>query len=273
MAVGDYNPVLENNKVYYDIKTGEARFGTSNRRKWFDTEKACVEPAPTTGGPYARKNDGWVDIGESIVIAKHSSANEGYTSVLLHFDDDANPYKDECGNIWVPTGNPTLVDSPARFGKALHCTPGNYLELPEESSIELGGKNFTIDYWFSLDRSQINGCTLQVYGLPAMIVYYTQLRAHNAPYWDPYAPGVSPGTMNHVALVYHHNEGLYQFYLNGSLIAERNITYKRFKPRIVIGDGWWNEQFSGTIDELCIVDGKAKWSESFSILPGGPYED
>lgn len=68
MAIGEYNPVLENNKIYYDVKTGETRFGGSRRKRWFDTEKACVEPAPIAGGPYARKNEHWVDLGAYVRI-------------------------------------------------------------------------------------------------------------------------------------------------------------------------------------------------------------
>lgn len=70
MAVGDRNPVLENNRVYYDIKTGETRVGGIIRRRWLEAEKACVEPAPLDGGPYARCGDAWVDIGPYVTIAE-----------------------------------------------------------------------------------------------------------------------------------------------------------------------------------------------------------
>lgn len=269
MAIGDTNPILEDKKIYYDLDTGITKFGRSNGRRWSEEDKACVEPAPLVGGPYARQGEEWVDVGRYVVVKTDLDILKDCTRVLMHFDDDADPYKDECGNIWVPTGTPTLVDSPSKFGKSLHCTADNYLTLPEERSIELGGQDFTIDYWFSIDRAQVNGCSLQVFGLPAMIVYYTQLRAHNAPYWDPYAPGVTVGTMNHVGLVYHHDDSLYQFFLNGNLVAERGVIYERFRPKIVIGDGGWNEQFFGTIDELSIVDGIAKWSGNFNV-PDSP---
>lgn len=72
MAIGDTNPILESKKIYHDLVTGETRFGRGNGRRWSEETKACVEPAPTVGGPYARQGDTWVDVGSAVTVISTS---------------------------------------------------------------------------------------------------------------------------------------------------------------------------------------------------------
>lgn len=69
MAIGESNPVLEDRKLYYDLITGEIRFGRGTGKKWNEEAKACVEPAPPIGGPYGRCGEQWVDLGSFVTLA------------------------------------------------------------------------------------------------------------------------------------------------------------------------------------------------------------
>ena len=68
MAIGDVNPTLKARTLYYDLTTGETRIGCGNGRAWHEEPKACVEPAPTFGGPYARRSEKWVDMGAFVSL-------------------------------------------------------------------------------------------------------------------------------------------------------------------------------------------------------------
>ena len=42
------------------------------------------------------------------------------TLALLHFDDENDVAKDECGNEWTVYGSPTITTTNAKFGKCLY---------------------------------------------------------------------------------------------------------------------------------------------------------
>ena len=66
-------------------------------------------------------------------------------TALLHFDDDSNPWKDECGNVWETYGTPTISETNAKFGKAAYFNGSSYVYRYGDWS--LGGQDFTIDFW------------------------------------------------------------------------------------------------------------------------------
>lgn len=68
MAVGDVNPVLSKKTIYYDVATGETKLSSGLGKRWYDEDKACVEPAPATGGPYARRGDEWVSMDGIVAV-------------------------------------------------------------------------------------------------------------------------------------------------------------------------------------------------------------
>lgn len=104
-AIGDVNPILEANTIYYDLLTGEVKMGMGNGLAWSEEEKACIEPAPTSDGPYARQDDTWVCITGIIIDETRSpesdwspSIEEGQSIVAMAMEE-MEPYQVRGANL------------------------------------------------------------------------------------------------------------------------------------------------------------------------------
>ena len=81
---------------------------------------------------------------------------------LMHFDDPSDPFKDECRTTFniidLETGNikdAVISDQKAKFGSALQFDGQTY--AVQQRPIELGGQDFTIDFWVNFDRNSSQG--------------------------------------------------------------------------------------------------------------------
>ena len=72
---------------------------------------------------------------------KYLKLQSSYLTSWLKFDESAT--KDMCGNIWTANSSATLTSNNAISGKAL--TDGT---VTLDSTIALGGQDFTVDFWF-----------------------------------------------------------------------------------------------------------------------------
>ena len=198
---------------------------------------------------------------------------ERYTKVLLHFDDDNEPFKDECGNTWTAYGSPTIGTTNAKFGKALTTSGNSYLKL--DGSITIGGKNFTIDCWNYVSSGN--------YPAPFSLFAYDNNDTTEAINLFTYHSDKDTGricinktwvslkadyrnALHHFALVYQHSLNLVTIYVDGVKDASLSITVNRIARYLKVANTNNNTAgcFTGTVDEFRITDGIARWTENFT---------
>ena len=219
-----------------------------------------------------------------IVNYRKTWSFDSYTKVLLHFDDDSDPFKDECGNSWAATGSPTL-SSTAKFGKALSLNSSSSLTMNEP--ITLGEKNFTIDFWvyipstptvnrtiFNLINPNKPTCSLirisQEASNSAIKIYCnTSSDVTGSHFVSSYSN--SNSRWLHVGLVYFGNQysgnstypRSFAIYLNGTKqTMAANADWSRQQFQLVIGS-----YFTGFIDEFRISDGIARYDGTNNFTP------
>lgn len=207
------------------------------------------------------------------------------TKVLLHFDKDENPYKDECENIWTAYGAPTISSDNAKFGKALQLINTQYIQL---DNVELAGQDFTIEFWGYRASNPHN----EAYFVQVRATKYALLDIGQAGSFSNYltfwanAAANATSNMNavsvdfkvpvnelhHIALVYRHAENNARVYVDG--VCVRNETdlpsYIRQPFKIILGSQWADDHSYLAIDEFRIIDGLAIYDEDFTP-PTTPY--
>ena len=208
-----------------------------------------------------------------------------YTKVLLHFNSEDNSIIDECSNQWTLYGTPIINSNNAKFNsKSLHLDGMSYIEL---SDFELGGKDFTIDYWCytNSSTSQLQSMSFSLY--PDATSNDSErlfccMNSNNCYsfYYDTFSEVVIADssykdTLVHIAIVYINSTKTVRTYLNGQL--KGTITYTkeitRQKRYLCIGGCTGNRWlFGGDIDEFRISDGIARWKEGSFILSEYPYD-
>lgn len=209
---------------------------------------------------------------------------DDYTVVLLHFDESTT--EDECGNLWTKYGNPTLTTENAKFGQALHMTPGNAIRT-DGAIITVGEADFTVDLWMYMTNSGINYQRIFQF---APVFYAQDHYFYNG---IRFGVGESPGTpfsiglgtaftvldsgeyynsLIHWAVVYQHDLQKMKVYKNGAKIGELNdVNVARVARQFSFEDITVSDaKVSGYVDELRISDGIARWTEDFTP-PIAPY--
>ena len=194
-----------------------------------------------------------------------------FTRVLLHFDDESNPYKDECGNTWtIYTGNPVLTSANKKFGT--HCLSSGGIST--NCNIDLASTIVSVECFFYPEpqsditnisfNSQTNTlafCITLCNSIGNLVVL--DWDTNNGNTWNVQS-SVKPsvGQWNHFAVVI--NKNSISLFLNGTKTGTgtfNNIT--KFTSIMI------NATFL-LIDEFRISDGIARWTENFTP-PTSPY--
>lgn len=203
-----------------------------------------------------------------------------YTKVLLHFTE--SPTKDECRNTWT-NSNATIGSSISKFGTALELNNGSYIVMNDK--IELGGQDFTIDFWgymssevgywarfFELwyqERTENNNLIMGRYRV-------TENLGVNVPNNSSFIQSSVVATylngVHHFAYVYQHSGSVFKVYVDGKLVHTLSVVINRLPRTLQIGKSSWSTDGTpiGVIDEFRVSDNIARWTEEF-IPPTKPY--
>lgn len=210
-------------------------------------------------------------IDSEVIIKNQKIVNEN-TVALLHFDDENDPYKDECNNIWNPYGAPTVSNSTVFAGDELNLDGTSSLKL--STGLTLGGQDFTIDGWAKMNISDaawkgifaLNGNKLR-------IIQYNKETSNfeigiNGSVFKVFTE--TPLTdLFHFAMVYDNTNKKVNIYFNGKLISSTTFTITRTTfANVFIGGNGDNistgaSNWNGTIDEFRIVDGIMVYNAEF----------
>ncbi|MBR6013729.1 MAG: glycosyltransferase [Selenomonadaceae bacterium] len=188
---------------------------------------------------------------------------------------------DLCRNIWTVHGSPTISDKNAKFSKALQFSDfTSYLICSK--GIELGGQDFTLEYWAYFDRSNatFSPPIALLSSLDHCLSPYMIFNQGNGDFirvvghWngvhhfkDGDFGGTSPiiGKLSHFELDYKHDGGIWKIFVNGMLESEKAeiILPKTFFQFICVGKLNELVVFTGSISELRISSGICRHTENF----------
>lgn len=172
---------------------------------------------------------------------------------------DVSTTNDACGNIWTASGSPTIQNGVAVFNGSSKLTNSNLL---------LGGRDFSVDVWFSSntqntwtgplligDLSATNSVENLVFNINGTTWYCTTKYGTNYALINDF----TLGRRYHGAIVYSGSAHAVNVFVDGVLKSTINTDISRSTVKINIG-----ESFNGTIDHFRIHDGVALWTENFT---------
>ena len=194
-----------------------------------------------------------------------------YLVSWLKFDESAT--KDMCGNIWTANSSATLTSDNAISGKAL--TDGT---VTLDSTIALGGQDFTVDFWFKRAASSFyphvflwrNGesATGGAGGLFGLEVDPNgRLYLWNAA-GSSFSVDYNTTQTTHCAFVYQHASGTLKVYLDGVLKTTKSVTIARVAYTAQL---MCYSNHILYVDEFRVFDGIAKWTSDFTPPTASDY--
>lgn len=210
-----------------------------------------------------------------------------YTKLLMHFDgtNGQNTTTDEFGNNVTMHGNSVLTTSDYVFGNAsvnFSGDAGDYVSVAGSSDWDFGIGDFTIDWWeYRRDGTATEGPLARdnVTNPPWLLGYSqgtTQIRIYmyNTSLWDM-ASGRKLGDLLlnqwvHYAVVRSGND--FYAFQNGTLQSTwtSSLGIHPSSGDMIIGMLQGSHMFNGTIDELRVSKGIARWTSNFTP-PSAPY--
>ncbi len=216
-----------------------------------------------------------------------------YTSLLLHSDgaDGATSFSDSAISAHVMTAyNGAQTDTDAfKFGTSSAKFDGtnDYIDAPDHADWNVGGDDFTVDFWFKRDggTGAYRYFCGQYIDAPANGGVYLLMRNTNLVEGGIYY-GISYTTLQHTSAItdanWHHvafsRSGdylrLFVDGVNSATATVTGVTVNNSSSRFAVGRmGEYNQDYwKGWIDEFRFSKGIARWTESFTP-PTSPYPD
>lgn len=237
----------------------------------------------------------------TINSASRAEGNDSYTTLLLHMDgsDDGTTFTDDSeGASEIHTVTPTNAVTKTgtkKFGTAsAHFDgSGDYLTIPDSDDWNIGGGDFTIDFWmnaaefptnpdqdFILNQLEFGGGG-EVYGFAIGTVsntvgaYFSNTDMNLGPQITLNGSVLGrENTWVHVAIV--RNGDDWTLYIDGIAAATLNnsLALNNFAGDLVLGGvpTYGAYYYNGYVDEMRITKGLARWTDNFTP-PTAPYDD
>ena len=196
------------------------------------------------------------------------------TLALLHFDDENDVAKDECGNEWTVYGSPTITTTNAKFGKAIYfpATAADGLDC----NFMLGGSDFTIDFWAYI-KSSSTEIAWALYppsgdSRRLKLMYYSgKVQCwYNSGNSVLYSTSSSSNKVAHYAFVWQQNLRKLSGYIDGTLVG--SITTNVFSTVADSSIAFNQYSQNGACDyfDEFRISNCARWTENFTP-PTAPY--
>lgn len=202
-----------------------------------------------------------------------------YLAVYLPFDNA--PDEDLLQGNWTITGSPTVGLTNAVSGNALQFTATGSC-LQRSSTIQLGGKDFTISFHALFSTSSGSYPTaFAIWTSGVRIKLGLEAATSKTAYISGSGlgatvrtPTMEPSQLHHYAIVYRHTLGKLYLFVDGVKVGETTLTADRANYDILVGKENGSStscNFVGTIDEFQIFDGVAIWTEDFTPPTAAEY--
>ena len=206
---------------------------------------------------------------------------EMFVKTSYEFFDTISPLLDDNGHRWISEGNPLVGPNDAKFVNAVQLNGKTQNMQMNQDTLELGGSDFTIDYWQTSLSGKNNSVKLfkgLIYfnngssdlievRIDDQLLHYFYYGAGKDNFVEFADDRLVFNKPVHVAIVYKHEEATVSLFYNGKLIVTKdNVSIERDYYHIRIdGDG------ISTIEELRISD-NARWTNDFA-LPKSDYQE
>lgn len=212
----------------------------------------------------------------------------GLNDVLLQFEgaDASTTFTDDSARVWTARGNAQIDTAQFKFGASsgYFDGAGDYIDTPDDDTMEFGSEDFTIDFWFRC--SVVSGNAAGIIGKGASTMIATPaggsflIRKNTSNQIEAnFMFGSTLETLNsttlftnavntgwhHVALV-RKGTTIYMF-IDGVLEDSEAVSgsINNVTNLLTVGrDGDVTNYWFGHIDELRIKVGHARWSNNFT---------
>ena len=158
---------------------------------------------------------------------------------------------------WTKIGSPTITSANSKWGKALQCSSGNYIQSKEK--IFIGGRDFTIDLWVYINSSSANQTNIFALDNDLKLEKGSSLNVR----WGTIGGSVSTTSgynyLLHFELCYQQSSGKLYPFINGALGYTRDHAVSRGIRTIILGGA------TCAISEFRILDGVCLHTSNFSV--------
>ena len=223
--------------------------------------------------------------------APYQDPEQPYPSLLMHFDLNVD-FNDSSLNNFSHTlnGYPVVIPSQSKFGGASgHFDGASSLEFQNNPEFNLSSSPCTIESWFYPESAAFD--LLSINSLGAAIISKDQWGSNLswavivAPDGIVFASqngaglvvqtNITANTWHHIAITYDGTSNV-SIFLDGNLVTSQIFPLTDADSIITVGRSGGtsnpNSFFTGYIDELRIVKGKAIYTSNF-VPPTAPYSD
>lgn len=180
--------------------------------------------------------------------------------------DDAEPFFDETENIsWNKIGSPYVSSANSKFGSALQCSAGNYLQSAE--SVTFGGADFTIDIWAFVSSASDKNARFFSAGNIYAKFNGTETAKFSFQVETNTSSLIFANALQHLEICYKHSTAKAYVFVNGAKTSYvSSVSSPRTARQIILGGG-----ASCSVSEIRILDGVCLHTSNFSP-PTAPYD-
>ena len=234
----------------------------------------------------ADQGTSFTDSSSGAKTVANTEAYDSYTKLMLHMEDSGNSFTDSVASKAVTaTGDVTQTTAQSKLGSrsAVFDGNGDYLSLADSDDWTFGSGDFTIDTWvrfnvfpssgslFTLVEQMTDGNNFFAYefyesGGSYYLRFREQVASSNHIIFSSAALSVSTGTWYHLTIV--RNGNSWYHFIDG---VQTGSTYTNSDSMNNWAGALWIgasnidvRYFNGTLDELRISKGIARWTSNFT---------
>ena len=246
-------------------------------------------------------NGGTIGIANTVFTgSKSNDPNYSSVSLLLNGNgtNGSTTFTDSSsyGHTVTPGGNAQISTTQSKFGGAsmYFDGSGDYLEIPDDTSLHLGSDNFTFEFWTYLNSTTGHFINKRVSTSANVQYLYFSIvggtlylyATSNGSSWDIASnfnfgnTTLSTGQWYHIALVRNGTE--IATYVNGikspnTITTSAAIHNGSTNPLRIVGDVPYGNYLNGYIDDFRLTQGVARYTSNFTPptaqLPGNTITD
>ena len=187
-------------------------------------------------------------------------------SSLLHFDGDL---KDETGRVWDQLGAP-IIGGAGRFGECITFS-GSSSERVSSTSQAFGTEDWTVEMWVKFNSTSghqnffenLNSSGINPVGRFTIYQFLGSFRVYINLEDRIITPVPSTNTWHHLSVSC--ESGLVRLFVDGAIKGSWNSSGLNFDQTLTLfGAGFGTDSLYGSLDELRITKGVARYTANFT---------